>query len=214
MANFIQGLEEQALQEMELTICEAKFLEAKELAAEAHGEQKYGEHPYTYHLNWVEKSIRSFGYDPSDTSQDHEHQVLSWDLITAAWLHDIVEDTHITRADISKRFNHRIASLVWAVTNPQGGNRAWRASKVYPKIKNTPHALILKLGDRVANVESCVETGSGLINMYAKEWDGFQAKYRVKGEHDLIWKYIDKLIKENRSFKKPRRGKRRSGGSR
>jgi (p)ppGpp synthase/HD superfamily hydrolase len=181
------------------------FNKARELAARAHGEQKYGKYPYTYHLKKVEEALRRFGYDP-DSAEDEDHVALSWDLVTAAWLHDVIEDTQVTRSEISQQFNHRVASLVWAVTNPVGGNRAWRASKVYPKIINTPYALILKLADRIANVEASVETKSGLINMYAKEWDAFQSKYRIKGEHDDMWKYIDRLIRENRKTKFSNRG--------
>ncbi len=191
---------------------EYDYNDGRRLAKKYHGEQMYGKYPYTKHLNDVEQVLRRFGYDPDtkdlENKYDIEYMCLAWDLITAAWLHDIVEDTQVTSSDISRRFNHRVAGLVHAVTNPQGGNRAWRASKVYPKIINTPNALILKLADRIANVESCVSTGSSLINMYAKEWDGFKSKYRVKGEHEEMWRHIDRLIKENRSFRKPKRGRR------
>jgi (p)ppGpp synthase/HD superfamily hydrolase len=196
MAEEVQSLTEQ----------EKQFITAKNLARKAHGQQKYGKHPYTYHLSKVEHALKRFGYDTDQ--DDPEQEQLCWDLVTAAWLHDIIEDTSVTRVEISREFNHRVASLVWAVTNPQGGNRAWRASKVYPKIKNTPYALILKLADRIANAEECVKTGSGLINMYAKEWGGFQAKYRIKGEHKEMWNHVDRLIRENKSFKKPKGNRR------
>lgn len=190
---------------------ESDYDDSRHLAKKYHGEQMYGSFPYTKHLNDVDQALRRFGYDPNtDDSKkmyDDKYLCLAWDLTTAAWLHDIVEDTKVTSGHISMKFNYRVAGLVHAVTNPQGGNRAWRASKVYPKIISTPNAIILKLADRIANVESCVSTGSGLINMYAKEWDGFQAKYRVKGEHDKMWKHVDGLIKENRSFRKPKRSR-------
>jgi len=187
---------------------ESDYEDAKRIAGKYHRNQKYGNHPYTKHLNDVEQVLRRFGYDP-DTDDwkkrnDEDYMTLSWDLVTAAWLHDIVEDTPVTSSQISRKFNHRVAGLVHAVTNPSGGNRKWRASKVYPKIKSTPHALTLKLADRIANVENCVKTGSGLINMYKKEWKGFQEKYRnyadpslpehKPGEHEEMWKTLDKML--------------------
>jgi (p)ppGpp synthase/HD superfamily hydrolase len=182
---------------------ESDYKDARSLAKKYHGMQKYGSHPYTKHLNDVDQALRRFGYDPDNG--DDESRMLAWDLVTAAWLHDIIEDTSVTRSQISRKFNHRVAGMVYAVTNPQGGNRKWRASKVYPKITRTPHALTLKLADRVANVESCVENKSGLINMYKKEWKDFKSKYRnyadpaqpwyKPGEHEDMWKALDKMLR-------------------
>jgi (p)ppGpp synthase/HD superfamily hydrolase len=196
MADEVQGVEKYT----------EDFEKAKELATKAHGDQKYGGYPYTYHLSKVEQALRRFGYDPDEATSE-EDRSLYWDLITAAWLHDIIEDTHVTRDEIAREFNHRVSSLVWAVTNPQGGNRAWRASKVYPKIINTPYALVLKLADRIANVESCVENQSGLIQMYLKEWDGFESKYRVRGTYDKMWRHLERTLRDNKHLARKRRSK-------
>jgi (p)ppGpp synthase/HD superfamily hydrolase len=174
---------------------EADFKDAKHIAGVMHAKQKYGRHPYTYHLSAVVEVIKRFGYDPEGKGDD-EHIALSWDLITAAWLHDVIEDTPLSQTEISRRFNTRVAGLVYSVTNPSGGNRAWRASQVYPKIKYTPHALTLKLGDRIANIEQCKKSGSRLINMYKKEWKGFREKYKVLTDesNNHMWAHLESLL--------------------
>jgi (p)ppGpp synthase/HD superfamily hydrolase len=174
---------------------EVDFKDAKKIAEKMHEKQKYGKHPYSYHLNAVAQALKRFGYDPEGKGSD-EHIMLSWDLVTAAWLHDIVEDTPLSQTEISRRFNSRVSGLVHAVTNPSGGNRAWRASQVYPKIKYTPNALTLKLADRIANLEESRKTGSRLINMYRKEWKSFEEKYKsfVIREDFPMWYRVEELI--------------------
>lgn len=119
--------------------------------------QLYGVVPYTHHLEAVEKVLRRFG-----ESRD--------DLLVAAWLHDIVEDTDVKVRDVEENFGPEVARLVSAVTSEDGVNRKTRNALTYPKIREAgPDAVRLKLADRIANVTS----GGSSKFMYAKEHGDF-----------------------------------------
>lgn len=165
------------------------------MADRYHEGQTYGNNmPYTVHLEQVYFVLQRFGYHPFARDDDEEHSKLSSELLIAAILHDIVEDTEMTLKELKGLFGKRVASLVNGVTNEEGRNRKERHRKTYPKTKRIPGAIILKLADRIANIEACLATGDGRINMYRKEWEDFREALYVEGEHERMWKYIEKLL--------------------
>lgn len=159
---------------------------ARMFAAVAHGAQTYNDEvPYTVHLEQVVKVLSRFGFeDPVMTC--------------AAWLHDTIEDTTKNYNDVRSRFGEEVAELVYAVTSELGRNRGERNEKTYPKIKGNPRATVLKLADRIANVEYGSATGSGMRAKYAKEYPGFKGALRVTENEDPklanMWNYLDRLL--------------------
>ena len=171
--------------------------EAMKYALTAHGDQQYGRKPYHAHLMDVVQVLVRF----------HDWDELSQHLINAAWLHDVVEDTDRTDVDILTHFGLVTSGLVFAVTNGAGATRAERHKEVYRKIRKTPGAIVLKLADRIANLEQCVSHDrigrkpGKLFNMYADEWAGFQHELRghCAGEGyiaDAMWGRLDELFNE------------------
>ena len=80
--------------------------------------RKYTGACYTVHLEEVAALVASIGGTP--------------DMVAAAWLHDVVEDTHITQADIIDHFPAPVAELVEFLTDvskPEDGNRKLRKAK-------------------------------------------------------------------------------------
>jgi (p)ppGpp synthase/HD superfamily hydrolase len=150
---------------------------AKFYATVKHGDQKYGAVSYTHHLRDVENVLRRFG-------------ITNEDMLTAAWLHDLVEDTGVKLKEISEMFNDRVANLVGAVTNEKGENRKVRAALTYPKIRAVTGAVCLKLADRIANVEN----GGKLVDMYKKEYEDFRRALYSSGEYEEMWTHLDKLL--------------------
>ena len=55
-------------------------------------------------------------------------------VVAAAWLHDTIEDTSVTREDIVAHFGDEVAALVWAVTG-EGATRSERNQSAYAKIR-------------------------------------------------------------------------------
>jgi (p)ppGpp synthase/HD superfamily hydrolase len=158
---------------------------AKRLATVAHHRQRYGTHPYTHHLEQVEMILCRFGF-----TQDEPLRI-------SAWLHDIIEDTDFSYEQVKKGFGDEVADIVYAVTNEMGRNRKERYAKTYPKIKANARALVLKLADRIANIEQAKGTNSRYVNMYRKEWENF---YKELHQDDCdkrvaeMWKYLEMLF--------------------
>lgn len=109
------------------------------LARLAHAGQRYDEDPYTAHLEEVVAVLGEHGVDDPQ-------------LIAAAWLHDVVEDTPVEAGAIAEEFGARVGAIVSAVSVPgwEDADAAKRDS--WTRIAATPAAVVVKLSDRVANV--------------------------------------------------------------
>jgi len=135
--------------------------DARELAIKFHTDKKYGDHPYVFHLDHVVSVMRRFGI--TDT-----------DLLAAGYLHDAQEDTILTKEHISILMNARVAELVDAVTDGPGKNRQERKLRPYTLIPKVKDAILLKLADRIANLENGHASESNLVEMYQKEQPEFE----------------------------------------
>ncbi|MEV5830775.1 HD domain-containing protein [Spirillospora sp. NPDC052242] len=82
------------------------------------------------------------------------------DVLAAVLLHDVVEDTPATVADVEAEFGPRVAELVDWVTKPPAagaGRQAKRAAKsaYLRRLRDAPRdAVRVKLADRVSNVQT------------------------------------------------------------
>lgn len=116
---------------------------ALDFATKAHGNQvrKYTGEPYTNHLVEVMNIVRTVKSDDS--------------MLAAALLHDTIEDTSVTEADVKKEFGDRIAQLVVELTDiskPEDGNRATRKAMDRDKLaKVSDDAQTIKLADLISN---------------------------------------------------------------
>lgn len=163
---------------------------AQDFASIVHFGQNYGTYQYTHHLILVDHALGSFGF-----ALDAEPH-----LFVAAWLHDVIEDTSISYEQIVHGFGQKIGDIVYAVTNEAGKNRRERHEKTYPKIRANRDALVIKLADRIANVEFSRDTDSGLLGMYRKEWPGFYEALFDPTETDQrvirMWRHLGELLGE------------------
>jgi (p)ppGpp synthase/HD superfamily hydrolase len=117
-------------------------------------------------------------------------------LLSAAYLHDVVEDTDVTIDQINLIFGKRVADLVYRVTNEEGKNRQERHVKTYPKIKESKDAVMLKLADRISNVEASA-SDPGKMKMYKKEWPFFQESLYTPKVHEAMWKHLTKIMEKS-----------------
>ena len=65
--------------------------------------RKYSDQPYQVHLEAVARLVASVTDDP--------------EMIAAAWLHDVVEDTPATLGDVEREFGPAMAALVQDLTD-------------------------------------------------------------------------------------------------
>lgn len=74
-------------------------------------------------------------------------------MLAAALLHDTMEDTGVTHANLVAEFGHDVANLVAELTNPAdfgpGGKTAWQAAHA---AKMSPSAAAVKTADKTANL--------------------------------------------------------------
>ena len=136
--------------------------------------KKYGGKPYTFHLFQVLQLVKA-----RTPLEDEE-------IRAAAILHDIIEDTDMTREDVERDFGPRVARIVWAVTDGEGKNRRERHKAMFQKVQGDDDALLVKLADRYANVEHSWETKSPLLFMYYREYKTFRKALRREDASDVI----------------------------
>ena len=151
------------------------MIDPKAFALEAHGDQQYGDKPYGHHLAAAVQVLEDF---------DRETNT----LVTAAWLHDVLEDTSVTKGDIIHAFGADVAEIVWACTGV-GDTRRERNRAIYGKIATCPQAAFVKMADRIANVEQA-ERGSKHHALYRAEAEEFYegvARYVPRMWWDRLW---------------------------
>lgn len=157
------------------------YKEARMVAVKAHSNQSYDEiFPYEKHLDDVVDVLKRFGF--------------SGKYIVAGYLHDSIEDDGISYNDIKKHFGFQVAEMVYCVTDEMGRDRKEKKEKTLPKTASNPDAIILKLGDRIANIEH-----GGKIDMYAKEYQSFKGALYLNTPEDgkAMWEYLETLLKIN-----------------
>lgn len=93
------------------------------------------------------------------------------DMLAAAVLHDVVEDTPVTMLAIYKTFGYRVHDLVWALTDQNNlGNRATRkTAECLRWARQSPEAQTIKLADLISNTTSIVEHDPGFAAVYLQE---------------------------------------------
>ncbi len=134
---------------------------AREFAEKAHGDQtrKYTGHPYTEHL-----------YDVALLLFTHNQHPFT---IAAGWLHDVLEDTAVTKPELSKEFGRAVTQLVWEVTDqskPRDGNRA--ARKAIDRrwlAKSSKEGAAIKLADLISNSRDIVKHDPSFARVYLAE---------------------------------------------
>lgn len=164
------------------------FKRAIRFAEKVHCGQMYGDFPYSKHLNDVDNVLVRFGY------------FHNWELRIAGVLHDVIEDSKDdvkidVRNAIIVNFGVDMVNLVDSVTDGEGKNRKERKASVYQKLKNNRTGKIIKLADRIANLEWSLLTNLSLLKMYIKEHPDFvSVLYNFDDGLDLMWDHLDYLI--------------------
>jgi guanosine-3',5'-bis(diphosphate) 3'-pyrophosphohydrolase len=127
------------------TTCDA-VAKAVEFAIRYHGDQRRPTGaPYLEHLlEALEVLVRGAGVtDP--------------DVLCAAVLHDVVEDTACGVDDLRQEFGDRVAAMVGWVTKPESDDGDRKAAKeaYLTGLRDAPEeAILVKLADRVSNVQT------------------------------------------------------------
>jgi (p)ppGpp synthase/HD superfamily hydrolase len=167
---------------------------AQSIAEQAHQNQKYGTLPYSIHLEHVVRVLHKFKFKVSE--QKFNPDVAK--VLIAAWLHDVLEDTVLQKSHLEYHFGLDVTDLVYRVTDEPGKTRKEKKMATYPKIKESYWATVLKLADRIANVEAATKMKTdgqkSLFKMYQKEYADFRSCLYSDTGPEEMWKHLDKLL--------------------
>ena len=154
--------------------------EALKFATEAHGDQqrKFTEEPYIEHPKRVAEIVRSVRH--------------TREMICAAYLHDVVEDTPVEIEEIRSRFGERVAQLVEELTDeymkvnyPHLNRRARKKKEVERQALMSPEAKTIKLADVIDNTPDIVQNDPGFARKYLYEMEAL-TRVLIEGDKDLF----------------------------
>lgn len=132
---------------------------ASEFAATKHEKQrrKYTDQPYLNHLAAVVRLLENSGIaDPT--------------VLTAAYLHDTVEDTDTTMQEIVGEFGTDVAELVYWLTDAEKGNRETRTLMSAWRLSRAPiQAKLIKFADIIDNCTSIRAHDPNFFKVFAAE---------------------------------------------
>lgn len=136
--------------------------------------RKYSGRPYTEHLERVAARVAAVTGDAA--------------AVAAAWLHDVVEDTPATHADIEREFGAHVAALVRALTDvdKSSGNRAARKAADRARLAHAP-ALVqtVKLADLIDNAEDIATNDPHFARVFLREMEALLAVL-TRGDPGLL----------------------------
>jgi len=145
---------------MELNVVQKAHVYAMAAHASVKQLRKYTNEPYIVHPMQVARIVASVEGSTED-------------MIAAALLHDVIEDTGCTFTDIHMSFGIDIAGMVsWLtdVSKPEDGNRAARKAIDLAHIAQAPaNVKTIKLADIISNCTSIMEHDPNFAKVYLEE---------------------------------------------
>jgi len=155
--------------------------QALDFAAKAHAGQfrNDGITPYLLHPLEVFKKVRQWGVEDVQ-------------MLSAALLHDVVEDSSYTIHDIRESFGDRVASYVQELTYDGSISKSEYMKSFHNK---SVQALVIKFADRLVNVNDFYQDGSSYAPKYFKKAaELFEAVFQRKDEIE-VWADIDEDLR-------------------
>lgn len=169
----------------------AKFIQAASFAAKKHSHQKRkgadGE-PYINHPLDVANLLANVG------------QVEDYDILTAAVLHDTIEDTKTTKDEIAEKFGKKVCGYVLELTDDKSLPKAERKQL---QIEHAPHltdgAKQIKIADKISNIRDVSENPpdgwSDERRLEYIKW-GEKVVAGLRGANTRLEKHFDELVEK------------------
>lgn len=155
---------------------------AERFAIRAHGEQKrkYTGEPYYYHLRAVSDIVRVREGTP--------------EMIAAAWLHDVLEDTDTSHRELLAAFGEKVTRMVFDLTDFAGeGNRAFRKEMDRNRLAaSSSEAKTIKLADLIDNTRNIVPYDKNFARVYLAEKELLLPC--LKGGDAVLWELAQETL--------------------
>lgn len=154
--------------------------DALEFAREAHGKQqrKYSQEPYIEHPKRVAELVMSVSH--------------TTEMICAAYLHDVVEDTPVDIEEIYERFGEVVGDLVDELTDefmkskyPHLNRKSRKLREVERQAAMSRKAKTIKLADVIDNTLDIVKNDKGFARKYIREMENL-VQVLEEGEDTLF----------------------------
>lgn len=168
------------------------LFDALTLAAEKHRYQRrsgYDRLPYINHLIKVCNALLRIGGETDP------------DLLLAALLHDIIEDTDVTEADLARRFNPRVGRIVAELTDDMRlPHRERKRLQVERATTLSPAARKIRIADKTSNLRDLLDYP---VDWPAeKKWSyltsAVEVVDRIRGASPPLEAWFDKTVAEAR----------------
>lgn len=127
---------------------------------------------------------------------------LDRETLMASLLHDVIEDTHFTKEDITERFSKTVAELVDGVTklthsSDKEFNKAASFRKIIQATLQDPRVIIVKLADRYHNMTTLEALRPDKRARIAQEtYDVFVPIARIVGMNEIA-DHLERLCYQN-----------------
>ncbi len=172
-----------------------RIVKATDFAAKKHkGQRRKGanEEPYINHPLEVVKLL-------ADVGRIDDTRILS-----AAVLHDTIEDTDASEEEIRELFGKRVCGFVCEVTDDKSLSKAERKQK---QIEHAPHlstgAKQIKIADKISNIEDMIENPPRNWSRERKlryvDWSE-EVIDGLRGVNEELEAFFDQTVKKARKF--------------
>lgn len=171
--------------------------EALEFARKAHGDQqrKFTEELYIEHPKRVAATVKTIPH--------------SKEMVCAAYLHDVVEDTSVSLEEIARRFGGKVAKLVKELTDeyrkekyPHLNRRRRKDKEVERQSTISEEAKTVKLADVIDNTLDIVKNDPGFARKYLREMEALTAA--LKGGNEELWQRAREEVQKGKKIIKNR----------
>jgi len=111
------------------------------------------------HLGIMRKSGEPYIIHPIAVAEILAQMRLDTDSLKAALLHDVIEDTDVSKEEITTHFGQTVAEIVdgltkLTVSNDKNDNRAATLRKILTATLHDPRVIVIKLADRLHNMST------------------------------------------------------------
>lgn len=169
------------------------LLKAMRFSAEKHNDQRRRDSkasPYINHPIQVAETLWSLGGVRDEA------------LLAAAILHDTIEDTDATPAEIKREFGEEILSLVLEVTDDKSLPKEVRKQlQIETAAKKSPRAKLLKLADKLCNIHDLIHSPPSNWSLKRKQeyllWSEKVVK-GLRGSNQALEVRYDQVLKEGK----------------
>lgn len=124
-------------------------------------------------------------------------------LLTAALLHDTVEDCGVSLKEISEKFGLKVASIVEELTSDENEiKKVGKTEYLKNKMLNiSSYALVIKLSYRLDNVKDLKDMDDAFRNKYKKEtmeiMQALSFGRKLTNTHSILINKINKILYES-----------------